>query len=34
MSGTNIESTKALVKTIFPNDPAPLIAHKDFVIRQ
>jgi glutamate racemase len=32
MSGTNIEPTKALVAKIFPNDPEPLVAHKDFAV--
>jgi glutamate racemase len=32
MSGTNIESTRALVGKVFPGDPAPLIAHRDFVM--
>jgi glutamate racemase len=30
MTGTNIESTKALVKKVFPNDPEPMIVHKEF----
>jgi glutamate racemase len=32
VSGTNIEATRALVKKVFPNDPEPLIAHKDFIV--
>jgi glutamate racemase len=32
MSGDNIESTRKLVRKVFPNEPAPIIAHKDFVI--
>ena len=32
MSGTNVESTKALIRTIFPNDPEPLVAHKEFIV--
>ncbi len=31
LSGTNIESTRALVRKIFPGDPEPLIARKEFV---
>jgi glutamate racemase len=34
MSGTNIESTRALAKKIFPNDPEPLIAHRAFVVKR
>lgn len=34
MSGTNIEPTKALVRKVFPNDPEPLIEHRDFVVRK
>ena len=30
MSGTNIESTRALIRKVFPNDPAPAIAQKEF----
>jgi hypothetical protein len=32
LSGTNIESTRALVREIFPGDPEPLIARKEFVV--
>jgi glutamate racemase len=32
MTGTNVESTRALVKKVFPNDPDPLIAHKEFTV--
>jgi glutamate racemase len=30
MSGTNIESTRALIRKVFPNDPEPAIAQKEF----
>lgn len=32
MSGSNFEPIRALVKAIFPNDPAPRIEHREFVI--
>lgn len=32
LSGTNIDATKDLVKKIFPNDPAPVIETKAFVV--
>jgi glutamate racemase len=32
LSGTNIESTLALVRKVFPNDPEPIVAHREFVI--
>jgi glutamate racemase len=32
LSGTNIEATRALVRKVFPNDPEPPIAHRDFVV--
>jgi glutamate racemase len=31
LSGTNIDATKALVKKIWPNDPAPVIQTREFV---
>lgn len=30
LSGTNLEATGALVRKIFPNDPEPRIAHREF----
>ncbi len=32
MSGTNTDSTRALIRKIFPNDPEPIIAQKAFVV--
>ena len=31
MTGTNVDAIRALIHTIFPNDPEPVIAHKEFV---
>jgi hypothetical protein len=32
LSGANIESTRALIRTLFPADPEPVVEHRDFVI--
>ena len=32
LSGTNIESTRALVRQIFPDDPEPIIEHREFIV--
>jgi len=34
MSGTNIDATRTLVRKVFPNDPEPVIAQKDFVVQK